>query len=203
MNKCSVGDIIFGWFIGIRNKKVGEYERDGLLIETGEVMGNKGKLPEGEYNRSELKLLEFIIRKSDIEEIKEGLEKIYKYYSMEFNEEELKVDKMISSFKEEYEKDSYKSCRVYVKWMTCVGCEIMHSGDMDKIINLNSFQNDKINKLGSCFLVIKLMEKNFLKKFMKNGYRKLSDKKKKFLLECNSLRLVIPISQLEEILKSF
>lgn len=203
MNKCSIGDILFCWFVGIRKKEIEGRERYGLLVEVGDMMGNRGKLPEGQFKSSDMRLLEIIIKGSDVEEIKEGLDKIYKYFCMEFEEIDCRKEKMVDLLKLEYEKESYSQCSVFVKKMSCVGLELMHRDDMEMVINKNSMDNKKINIIGNNFLVIKLMERNFLNKFMNNGYGKFSVEKKKMLLKKNSIRLVFPIGQLEEIKKSF
>ena len=195
MNVCSVGDIIFGWYVGIKKMEVeSEIVRYKLQVEVGDVMGNKGKVVG--YDSRNLKLIEIIIRGEDVEEIKEGLEKAFNYYKFEF-EQSLGVQ-MISDLKKEYEKNGWLQGSVYRRRMSCVGVELMHRDDMSQIINRNSIDNKEINKLGDNFVVIKLMERNFLKRFMKGKYGDMTKQDRNKLLTRNSMRLVFSVVQIEE-----
>ena len=175
MNTCSVGDIIFGWFVGVRYKDLKYYGKNkyGIMIEVGDKIGNIdniNKVGKGVREEFNLKLIEVIVNGRDIEEIREGLLKSYDYYKMEFNEDDSKKDRIINTLEKEHEKNSYSQCIVYAKKMSCVGVELMHKDDMDLIINKNSMENKEINDLKDDFVLIKLMERMFLKNFMNKKY---------------------------------
>jgi hypothetical protein len=205
MNKCSVGDIIFGWFVGVRYKDLKYYGKNkyGIMIEVGDKIGNIGSVVDlvkvnEEFN---LKLVEVIVSGRDIEEIREGVLKVHDYYKLEFNEEDSKKDKIINTLEKEHEKNSYSQCVVYAKKMSCVGVELMHKDDMELIINKNSMDNKEINNLKDDFVVIKLIERVFLKKFMNKKYSNEMKEQSKLLLIKNSVRLAFPISQLNEVVE--
>ena len=208
MNTCSVGDIIFGWFVGVRYKDLKYYGKNkyGIMIEVGDKIGNIdniNKVGKGVREEFNLKLIEVIVNGRDIEEIREGLLKSYDYYKMEFNEDDSKKDRIINTLEKEHEKNSYSQCIVYAKKMSCVGVELMHKDDMDLIINKNSMENKEINDLKDDFVLIKLMERMFLKNFMNKKYINEIKEKNKLLLAKNSIRLAFPISQLNEIVEYF
>lgn len=205
MNTCSVGDIIFGWFVGVRYKDFKYYGKNkyGIMIEVGDKIGNIDNLVDINNKVNEefnLKLVEVIVSGRDIEEIREGVLKVYDYYKLEFNEDDSKKDKIINKLEKEHEKNSYSQCIVYAKKMSCVGVELMHKDDMGSIINKNSMDNKEINNLKDDFVVIKLIERIFLKKFMNKKYSK---EESKLLLIKNSVRLAFPISQLSEVVEYF
>jgi hypothetical protein len=87
--------------------------------------------------------------------------------------------------------------------MSCVGVELMHKDDMELIINKNSMDNKEINNLKDDFVVIKLIERVFLKKFMNKKYSNEMKEQSKLLLIKNSVRLAFPISQLSEVVEYF
>ena len=208
MNTCSVGDIIFGWFVGVIHKDLKCYGKNkyGIMIEVGDKIGNIGNLVDINNKVNEefnLKLVEIIVSGRDIEEIREGVLKAYDYYKLEFNEDDSKKDKIINKLEKEHEKNSYSQCIVYAKKMSCVGVELMHKDDMDLIINKNSMENKEINDLKDDFVLIKLMERVFLKNFMNKKYINEIKEKNKLLLSKNSIRLAFPISQLSEVVEYF
>jgi hypothetical protein len=208
MNKCSVGDIIFGWFVGVRYKDFKYYGKNkyGIMIEVGDKIGNIDNLVDINNKVNEefnLKLVEVIVSGRDIEEIREGVLKVYDYYKLEFNEDDSKKDKIINKLEKEHEKNSYSQCIVYAKKMSCVGVELMHKDDMELIINKNSMDNKEINNLKDDFVVIKLIERVFLKKFMNKKYSNEMKEQSKLLLIKNSVRLAFPISQLSEVVEYF
>ncbi len=200
MNTCSVGDIIFGWFVGVRYKDLIYYGKNkyGIMIEVGDKIGNIGNTVDLVRVNEELKLVEVIVSGRDIEEIREGVLKVHDYYKLEFNEDDSKKDKIINTLEKEHEKNSYSQCIVYAKKMSCVGVELMHKDDMKSIINKNSMDNKEINNLKDDFVVIKLIERIFLKKFMNKKYSK---EESKSLLIKNSVRLAFSISQLNEVVE--
>jgi len=197
MNLCSVGDILFCWFVGI--EKIGE-DRYELNVETGEMIGNKGKSIYFDSNL--LKLLKIKIKGIDVDEIEEGFDKLLNYFKLEFNEHDYTNERMISSLKDEYKKVGSKQDINFVRKMSCVGIELMHRDDMEFVINKGSMENDEINLIGKHFVTIKLMEQNFLRKFLKGRYANNTKEQRKRLLRFNSIRLVFPIGQLQEVVQS-
>jgi hypothetical protein len=168
------------------------------MIEVGDKIGNIVNTVDLVRVNEELKLVEVIVSGRDIEEIREGVLKVHDYYKLEFNEDDSKKDKIINTLEKEHEKNSYSQCIVYAKKMSCVGVELMHKDDMKSIINKNSMDNKEINNLKDDFVVIKLIERIFLKKFMNKKYSK---EESKSLLIKNSVRLAFPISQLNEVVE--
>lgn len=193
MNKCSVGHIIFCWFVGIEESG-GRYR---LRVEIGSGVGNKVG---SKMSKEDISLLDIGIKECDYEEIMEGVEKAFSYYCMEFNEGEMNRSSMINKIDFVHKDQNFKRSDVYAKKMSCVGVELMHKDDMNEVINKNVMNNKDINDLGDHFLVIKLMERGFLKRFIRGEYNKSENKQlNKTLLTKNSVRLAISIFQLNEI----
>lgn len=195
MNLCSVGDILFCWFVGIEKKGEDRYE---LSVETGEMVGNIGKSVSSDNNL--LRLLKIKIQGIDVDEIEEGLDKLLNYFKLEFNEHDYSNERMISSLKNEYKNKDGHDIN-FVRRMSCVGVELMHRDDMEFVINKVSMDS-VVNSVGDHFVTIKLMERRFLQGFLKGKYAKNSKEQKKSLLRVNSIRLVFPIGQLQEVIQS-
>lgn len=205
MKRCSEGSVIFGWYAGLSRRIVKASVRVQIKLEAGNIIGNKAKIKSSVVNCS--KLINIETTTKDIREILSGIQKVNKYYNWEFVNKNTVVDKMINKLGSYYvdrEGEEEKDMKInYAKYMSCYGVEIGHRDDLSDIINLEAIENRDINEISSDFLIIKLIEKNFLEKIIEGKYAERSVEDKKKMLDKNIIRVAIPLTQIEEVMKDF
>lgn len=205
MKRCSEGSVIFGWYAGLSRRIVKASVRVQIKLEAGNTIGNKAEIKSSVVNCS--KLINIETTTKDIREILSGIQKANKYYNLEFVNKNTVADKMINklgSYYVEREGEEEKDMKInYAKYMACYGVEISHRDDLSDIINLEAIENRDINEISSDFLIIKLIEKKFLEKIMEGKYAERSIEDKRQMLDKNIIRVAIPLTQIEEVMKDF
>ena len=201
MKRCSEGSVIFGWYAGLSRRVVNNSVRVQIKLEAGNTIGNKAKVKSTVTHCS--KLINLETTTNDICEILKGIEKANKYYNLEFVNKNTVSDCMLVKL-DSYYADKDKDMEInYAKYMACYGVEIGHRNDLDDILNLEAIENSNINEIGSDFLIIKLIEKKFLGKIIEGKYAEKTVEEKKRLLDKNVIRVAIPLTQIEEVMKDF
>jgi hypothetical protein len=206
MNKCLLGNVIFGWFAGIKEVRGIRKSNNGvshisvqMRLEAGNTIGNKSKVEATDVKYSKLINVETSIE--DLKEILSGIKRVNKYYKHEFVDKNTVSDQMISILDNYYNINNTMSIN-YAKSMSYFGVEIAPRLYLKDVINIDAIDNNEINNISSDFLVIKLIEDKFLKNLMSGSYVSKGHEYKTKILSDNTVLIAIPITQIKEVLKN-